>query len=140
MTTNRTNGGRPEIIYAQESYKITGALFNVHNKMGRGFLESVYSEALSIEFDNIGIPYEQEKKLETYYGDVKLKKYFRADFVCYDSIILELKQTPFIAKTHEEQLMNYLMATKFKLGIIVAFGAPRVLYKRIINPNIDKLE
>ena len=140
METNRTNSGKPEIIYKNESYKITGALFNVHNKLGRGFLESVYSEALSIEFDNIGIPYEQEKKLETYYGDVKLKKYFRADFVCYDSIVVELKNSPFITKNYEDQLMNYLMATKFKLGIIVAFGAPRVLYKRIINPNIDKLE
>lgn len=139
METNRTNSGKPEIIYKNESYKITGALFNVHNKLGRGFLESVYSEALSIEFDNIGIPYEQEKKLETYYGDVKLKKYFRADFVCYDSIVVELKNSPFITKNYEDQLMNYLMATKFKLGIIVAFGAPRVLYKRIINPNIDKL-
>ncbi len=139
METNMTNRGSPQIIYKEESYKITGALFNVHNKMGRGFLESVYSEALSIEFDNLGIPYEQEKKLETYYGDVKLKKHFRADFVCYDSIVVELKNSPFITKNYEDQLMNYLMATKFKLGIIVAFGAPRVLYKRIINPNIDKL-
>ena len=112
---------------------------NVHNAMGGGFLESVYSEALRIEFDKLGIPYTCEKKLETYYGDVKLKKYFRADFVCYNSIILELKQTPFIARAHEEQLMNYLMATKLKLGIIVAFGGPRLVYKRIINPNIDRL-
>ena len=127
------------IIYKDESYSITGALFNVHNKMGRGFLESVYSEALSIEFDSLGIPYTCEKKLETYYGDIKLKKYFRADFVCYDSIIVELKSTPFIAKSHEDQLMNYLMATKFKLGILAAFGGPKVVYKRVINPNIDKL-
>ena len=139
METNNTNSGKPEIIYKDESYAITGALFTVHNKLGRGFLESVYSEALSIEFDRLAIPYEREKKLETYYGNIKLKKYFRADFVCYNSIILELKQTPFIARTHEEQLMNYLVATKLKLGIIVAFGAPRLMYKRIINPNIDRL-
>ena len=139
METNKTNVRQPDIVYKEESYKITGALFNVHNKMGRGFLESVYSEALSIEFDNMGIPYEQEKKLETYYGDVKLKKYFRADFVCYDSIVVELKNSPFITKAYEDQLMNYLMATKYKLGIIAAFGGPRVVYKRIINPNIEKL-
>ena len=136
MKTNNTN----KIIYKEESYKITGALFSVHNKMGRGFLESVYAEALSIEFDSLGIPHEREKKLETYYGDIKLKKYFRADFVCYGSIVVELKNTPFITKSHEDQLMNYLMATKFKLGVIVAFGAPRLVSKRIINPNIDKLE
>ena len=136
MATNNTN----KIIYKEESYAITGALFNVHNKMGRGFLESVYSEALSMEFDSLGIPYEREKKLETYYGDVKLKKYFRADFVCYGSIVVELKNSPFITRTDEDQLTNYLMATKFKLGIVAAFGAPRLVYKRIINPNIDKLE
>lgn len=139
MEANNTNTRHPQIIYKEESYKITGALFNVHNKMGRGFLESVYSEALSLEFDNLSIPYICEKKLETYYGDVKLKKYFRADFVCYDSIILEIKNTAFIVKAHEDQLMNYLVATKYKLGILAAFGGSKVVYKRIINPNIDKL-
>ena len=107
--------------------------------MGGGFLESVYSEALSIEFDKLGIPYEREKKLYTYYDDIKLKKYFKADFICYDGIILELKNTPYIIRAHQDQLTNYLMATKLKLGIIVAFGGPRVVYKRIINPNIDRL-
>ena len=56
----------------------------VHKKLGAGFLESVYSEALEIEFKNAGIPYEKEKKLQVYYGDKPLKKYFRADFVCYN--------------------------------------------------------
>ena len=131
---------KPEIIYKQESYNITGALFNVHNKLGRGFLESVYSEALTIELGSLAIPFDRERVLSTYYGDVKLKKTFRADFVCYNTIIVELKRTPFISKTDEDQLMNYLMATKFKLGILAAFGGPRLIYKRIINPNIDKLK
>ena len=139
MTTNKTNSRSPEIIYKDESYAITGALYNVHNKLGRGFLESVYSEALSIEFDKLGIPYKCEKKIPTYYGDIKLKKYFKADFICYDGIILELKNTSYIMRAHQDQLTNYLMATKLKLGIIVAFGGPRVVYKRIINPNIDRL-
>lgn len=139
METNTTNSRSPEIIYKDESYAITGALYNVHNKLGRGFLESVYSEALSIEFDKLGIPYKCEKKIPTYYGDIKLKKYFKADFICYDGIILELKNTSSIMRAHQDQLTNYLMATKLKLGIIVAFGGPRVVYKRIINPNIDRL-
>ena len=62
-----------------------------------------------------------------------------ADFICYDGIILELKNTPYIIRAHQDQLTNYLMATKLKLGIIVAFGGPRVVYKRIINPHIDRL-
>ena len=130
---------RPEIIYKQESYNITGALFNVHNKLGRGFLESVYSEALCIELRSLGIPFDCEKVLNTYYGDIKLKKTFRADFVCYNSIIVELKKTPFITRADEDQLLKFLMATKFKQGILAAFCGPKVIYKRIINPNIDKL-
>lgn len=131
---------RPEIIYKQESYNITGALFNVHNKLGRGFLESVYSEAFCIELSSLNIPFVCEKVLDTYYGDIKLKKTFRADFVCYNAIIVELKRTPFITRADEDQLMNYLMATKYKLGILAALGGPKVIYKRIINPNIDKLK
>ena len=78
-----------DLIFASESYDINGACMNVHNKLGAGFLESVYSEALSIEFDSLGISYEQEKKLDIYYGDIKLRKYFRADFICYDSIVVD---------------------------------------------------
>lgn len=64
----------------------------VHQNLGAGFLESVYSEALELEFKNAGIPYEKEKKLPVIYNDKPLKKYFKADFVCYNSIIIELKQ------------------------------------------------
>ena len=112
---------------------------NVHNKLGRGFLESVYSEAFGIELGKLSIPFKREMMLNTYYDDIKLKKTFRADFVCYNTIIVELKRTPFISKADEDQLMNYLMATKFKLGILAAFGGPRLIYKRIINPNINNL-
>ena len=128
-----------DLIFKSESYEINGACMNVHRKLGAGFLESVYSEALSIEFDRLGIPYELEKKLDIYYGDIKLRKYFRADFICYDSIVVEIKTTPYLTKLDEAQLINYLRATRLKLGILVTFGGTSLIYKRLINPNINKL-
>ena len=128
-----------DLIFKSESYEINGACMNVHRKLGAGFLESVYSEALSIEFDRLGIPYELEKKLDIYYGDIKLRKYFRADFICYDCIVVEIKTTPYLTKLDEAQLINYLRATRLKLGILVTFGGTSLIYKRLINPNINKL-
>ena len=105
----------------------------VHKKLGSGFLESVYSEALEIEFKKANIPYEREKKLPVFYENQPLKKYFRADFVCYNSIILELKATKFSVDADRQQTLNNVKATKFKLGILINFGTPSLTYKRIVN-------
>jgi len=85
-----------DILLKVESCKIIGACIEVPKKLGAGFLENVYSEALEIEFKNAGIPYKKEKKLPVFYDDKPLNKYFRAGFVCYSSIILELKATKFL--------------------------------------------
>lgn len=105
----------------------------VHGKLGPGFLESVYSEALEIEFKNAGIPYEKEKKLPVFYDDIKLKKYFRADYVCYNSIIIELKATNYTIKSDRDQTLNNVKATKFKLGLLINFGMPSLKYYRLVN-------
>lgn len=128
-----------DLIFKEESYKIVGACMNVHNELGAGFLESVYAEALSIELDVLSIPYEREKKLSIHYGNRILRKFFRADFICYDSIVVELKTTPYLTKLDEAQLVNYLKATKLKLGILVTFGAASLIYRRFLNPNINQL-
>jgi GxxExxY protein len=122
-----------EIIYREESYKIIGACLEVHKKLGAGFLESVYSEALEMEFNKTEIPYFREKKLPVYYDDLKMKKYFIADFVCFDNIILELKANKFITAADYKQTLNNIKATHFHLGILVNFGTPSLTYKRIIN-------
>jgi GxxExxY protein len=122
-----------DIVYKEESYKIIGACMEVHKKLGPGFLESVYSEALEIEFQNAGIPYEKEKKLSVFYDDKTLNKYFRADFICYDLIILELKATKFLIEADHRQTMNNVKATKYKLGLLINFGTPSLTYKRIVN-------
>lgn len=105
----------------------------VHKKLGCGFLESVYSEALALELKKSGIPFEKEKKLPVYYEDKPLNKYFRADFVCFKSIILELKATKFMVDADRRQTLNNIKATHFKLGLIINFGTPSLTYKRIVN-------
>ena len=122
-----------DIIYKEESYKIIGACMEVHKKLGAGFLESVYSEALEIEFKNVGIPYEREKKLPVYYNDKPLKKYFRADYVCYNSIIVELKAIKYSTDADRKQTLNNVKATNFKLGLLINFGTPSLTYKRVVN-------
>ena len=105
----------------------------VHKKLGSGFLESVYSEALELEFKKSGIPYEREKKLPVFYDDQPLKKYFIADFVCFSTIIIELKATKFLTDADHRQTVNNVKATKFKLGLLINFGSSSLTYKRIVN-------
>ncbi len=122
-----------EIVYREESYKIIGACMKVHKKLGPGFLESVYSEALEIEFQKANIPYEKEKKLPVYYNDQPMHKYFRADFVCYDSIIVEIKATNYTVEGNKQQTLNNVKATNFKLGLLINFGMPSLKYHRLVN-------
>ena len=110
------------IYHTEESYAITGAAMHVYNTLGSGFLESVYQEALAIEFSNRGIPFEREKELKIYYDGHELKQTYRADFVCYDNIIVELKVVAHLDDSHRSQVYNYLKATGFKLGLLFNFG------------------
>ncbi len=122
-----------DIIYKKESYLIIGACMEVHRELGPGFLEAVYQEALAIEFKRKGIPFKQEVKLEITYKGQTLSKYYEADFVCYNKIILETKAINELTGGHESQVLNYLKATKFKLGLLVNFGAESLEYKRLIH-------
>jgi len=122
-----------DIIFKEESYKIIGACFAVHRKLGPGFLESVYSEALEIELIQNDIPFEKEKKLQLRYDDTILKKYFKVDFICYNVILLELKSAKFLSETDVRQVLNYLKATKIRLALLINFGSKSLTYKRILN-------
>ena len=117
------------IVYAQESYKIVGAAFEVYNKIGHGFLEAVYQECLELEFRKRGIPYEREKEIKIYYDGQELKQVYRADFVCYGKIIVELKAVSELNEDHHAQVYNYLHATGMKLGILLNFGNSEELEK-----------
>jgi GxxExxY protein len=119
------------IVFKEESYKIVGAAFKVYNTLGHGFLEAVYQEALEIEFQKQGIPYEREKELIIQYDGVELKQTYKADFVCFGKIIVELKAVSALEDAHRSQVYNYLHATNYKLGLLLNFGCPDELeYER----------
>ena len=118
-----------KIIYKDESYAIIGACMKVHRALGPGFLEAVYEEVIEKEFIVQNIPYKRQVKLDLYYEGVQLKKYYRADFVCYDSIIVELKAVTQIPSVFYAQLQNYLKCTNMELGMLINFGTPSLTYK-----------
>lgn len=120
------------IIYKDESYSIVGAAFHVYNKLGHGFLEAVYQEALEIEFQRRGIPYEREKELKIMYDGVELKQTYKADFVCYGKMIVELKAVSDLDDAHRSQVYNYLHATGYRLGLLLNFGCSDELEKERI--------
>ena len=106
----------------EQSYAINGAAMNVYNALGHGFLEAVYQEALELEFIKRGIPYEREKELKIFYEGKELRQTYKADFVCYGDIIVELKAEAHLDDSHRSQVFNYLKATGFKLGLLYNFG------------------
>lgn len=122
-----------EILFKEESYKIIGAAMEVHKTLGNGFLEAVYHEALAKEFELQALPFEQEEMMRIYYKDVLLNKSYKADFVCFDTIILEIKALSNLTTDHEAQVINYLKATDKPLGILINFGTKSLQYKRILN-------
>ncbi len=125
-----------ELIFKEEVYKIIGAAMEVHNELKNGFLEAVYQEALSKEFTLKEIPHQKECLINIYYKGVKLDKYYQADFICYNEIVIELKALNDLTSEHESQLINYLKATNKKLGILINFGKSSLQYKRIINNTV----
>lgn len=122
-----------EIILKDESYNIIGACMAVHRELGCGFLEAVYQEALEEEFKIRKIPYIREKQLAILYKGKLLNKKYQADFICYESIIVELKALSGLDSCHQSQLINYLKATNLKLGILVNFGQSSLQNKRVLN-------
>ena len=121
------------LLYKEESFQIIGAAMEVHKQLGSGFLEAVYQEALAIEFENRKIPFVKEQKLEINYKGELSSKYYIADFVCYDEIIVEVKALTELSGTEEAQVINYLKATGFKLGLLINFGSRSLIHKRLIR-------
>ena len=121
-----------EYLFKDECYEIIGACMEVHNELGCGFLESVYQEALAIEFLENEILFEREKCLNIRYKEFLLEKKFQADFLCYDEIVVELKASENMHPEHIAQVLNYLKASKKRIGLLVNFGTARLQYKRII--------
>lgn len=121
-----------ELWFKEEAYEIVGAVIEAHKQLGSGFLEAVYQEALGIELARSYIPFNSFKKLDIMYKGTLLSKKYIADLVCYDKVILELKALSSLAPEHEAQILNYLKATGYRLGILLNFGEKSLIYKRIV--------
>ncbi len=115
-----------------KTYSIIGAAMEVHKNLGNGFLENVYHEALSLEFNNQNIANLHEVKLASYYKNQLLATFYKADFLCFNEIIVELKALSYLTGNEESQIINYLKASKNKIGLLINFGSKSLEYKRYI--------
>jgi GxxExxY protein len=121
-----------ELLFKDEVYRIVGSAIEVHKILGPGFLESVYQEALSIEFGLQKLPFVEKPKLEVYYKDHLLESYYIPDFICYDEIVVEIKAITQCGNIEEAQIFNELKSSKKRVGILINFGELSLFWKRFI--------
>ncbi len=124
------------MFYEELSKELIGAFHRVHTKLGFGFLERVYENALAIELRKFNFAAEQQIPIKVYYDDAIIG-YYIADIIVNDLIILELKAGESILPEHEAQLLNYLKATDYEVGYILNFGK-KATFKRKVFENERK--
>jgi GxxExxY protein len=117
------------------SYAIIGAAMEVHRELGSGFLEMAYQEALEVEFLSRTIPYRREVELPVLYKGKPLKCGYRADYICYEDILVELKAIKQISGIERAQVINYLKATGIAVGLLINFGSGSLEYERLFKPS-----
>ena len=115
-----------------ETYSIIGAAMEVHRELGHGFLEAVYQEALALELTAQKIPFKREAPVSVRYKHQPLACAYRADFICYESILVELKAIEHLGSVEKSQVINYLNATKLNRALLFNFGSPRLEYERLV--------
>jgi GxxExxY protein len=115
-----------------QTYAMNGAAMAVHRELEPEFLESVCQEALAIEFEIRGIPFKREVHLPVRYRDRMLRLFFKADFACYDDIIVEVKAIDGLGPIHDAQAFNYLKITDKERAVLLNFGTPSLEHRRIV--------
>lgn len=116
----------------EKTYAIIGAAMAVHNELGHGFLESVYQDALEIEFKKQGIPYEREPVLSICYSGEKMASFYRPDFICFGEVVVETKALSKMSGTEDGQVINQLRASKLHRALLINFGQPKLETKRMV--------
>ncbi|MGQ7946457.1 GxxExxY protein [Flavobacterium sp. WC2509] len=121
-----------EFYLKEETFKIIGICMEVHKILGKGHSEIIYGDALEYEFRKNEIPFEREKKYNITYKDIVLPHHYFSDFVIFEEIILEIKAIQALSSSEIKQTLNYLAASKNKIGLLINFGEDSLKYKRII--------
>lgn len=116
----------------EQTFEIIGAAMAVHRALGHGFLEAVYQEALAIEFTDREIPFAREVELPILFRGQRLNTGYRADFLCFDDIIVELKALDKLTTREEAQVINYLKASGKSRGLLLNFGNRSLEQKRLV--------
>jgi GxxExxY protein len=119
-----------------ETYAIIGAAMTVHRKLGHGFLEQVYQEALAIEMKRLNIPFDMECFVPVFYCGQKLNASYRADYICYGTTLVELKALASMGGNEEAQTINYLKATGLRKALLLNFGKPSLEFRRFIQSDV----
>jgi GxxExxY protein len=115
-----------------ETFAIIGAAMAVHSELGSGFLEQVYQEALAVEFAERSVLFAREVPFTVPYKGRNLNAQYRADFVCFNSIVVELKAISELRGEHVAQVLNYLKATRMRRGLLFNFGEKQLKYERVV--------
>jgi GxxExxY protein len=119
-------------LYRDLTQKIIGAAMGVHRELGAGFLEYVYEEALCYELNLREISFERQKELDIYYKDFLIPRKYKPDLMIENKVIVEIKATSGLTEVEEAQLLNYLKATKMRVGLLLNFGKKSLEVKRRI--------
>ena len=128
----RKEKGMREPIFKEESFRIIGHCMEVHRELGKGHDEVIYKDALEYEFRQVQVLFAREKQFLIQYKTIILPHKYFADFVVFDKILLEAKAVEQLTDAHVKQVLNYLAASKLKLGLLVNFGEDSLTWKRIV--------
>jgi GxxExxY protein len=121
-----------EFLYRDETHKLIGFCMEIHRELGKGHGEIIYKDALIVELDGAGVGWARERKYEVRYKGVILSHFYYADFIIWDKILFEAKAVEKLTDAHIKQVLNYLAASKLRLGLLVNFGGDSLEWKRVI--------